>query len=71
MKQIIIFRETKEMFIVQCPNNKRDKATLEKLILDNVAIGTKIITDGWSAYQKLVELGYEWDWVNHSKEFVK
>ena len=59
------------MFVVKCPKNKRDKETLEQLILDNVEIGTKIITDGWAAYKGLSALGYEWDWVNHSKEFVK
>ena len=63
--------ETKEIFVVQCTNNKNDKATLDKHILDNVAQGTKIITDGWAAYQKLNTIGFEWDWVNHSNEFVK
>ena len=41
------------------------------MILDNVEPGTKIITDGWAAYKNLKSLGYDWDWVNHSKEFVK
>ena len=59
--------ETKEIFVVQCTNNKNDKATLDKHILDNVAQGTKIITDGWA----VIALGFEWDWVNHSKEFEK
>ena len=45
--------------------------TLEKIILDNVELGTKIITDGWAAYKGLSTLGYEWDFVNHSTEFVK
>ena len=64
-------RETKEIFVVRCPKNKRDRETLEKLIVENVEKGTKIITDGWAAYKRLKTLGYEWDWVNHSKEFVK
>ena len=53
------FRETKEMFFVRCPQNKRDKATLDQLILDNVEIGTKIISDGWAAYKGLSALEYE------------
>ena len=53
-----------------CPNNKRDKKTLEQLILDNVAPGTTIYTDGWSSYKGLEKCGY-WDFVNHSEEFVK
>ena len=64
-------RETKEIFVVRCPKNKRDRETLEKLIVENVEKGTKIITDGWAAYKRLNTLGYEWDWVNHSKKFVK
>ena len=44
-------RETKDIFLTQCPNNKRDKATLEKLIQENVEVGTNIFTDGWSAYK--------------------
>ncbi|KAH7709821.1 hypothetical protein AAVH_22897 [Aphelenchoides avenae] len=33
--------------------------------------GTKIIRDGWKAYQGLAtDHEYEWDWVNHSKNFL-
>ena len=46
-----ICRETGEMFLVQCPDNKRDRPTLEKLILDHVEKGTKIYTDGWASYK--------------------
>ena len=66
-----VCRETKEIFVVQCPDNKRDKPTLEKIIIDNVEKGTKIYTDGWPAYKGLKYLGYDWDSVNHSKEFIK
>ena len=61
----------KEIFLKMCPNNKRDKKTLEQLILDNVAPGTTIYTDGWSSYKGLEKCGYSWDFVNHSEEFVK
>jgi len=66
-----ICRETEEMFLIQCPGNKRDKITLETLILDHVEQGTRIYTDGWASYKGLEGLGYEWDHVNHSEEFVK
>ena len=66
-----VCRETKEVFLVVCPGNKRDKATLLPIIKDNVAIGSRIITDGWQAYKTLGEEGYEWDYVNHSENFVK
>ena len=46
-----ICRETGEMFLVQCPGNKRDRPTLEKLILKHVEKGTKIYTDGWASYK--------------------
>ena len=66
-----VCRETKEIFIEICPDNKRDKATLMEIIQRRVEKGTKIITDGWAAYKDMESYGYEWDWVNHSKEFVK
>ena len=44
-----VCRDTGEMFLVQCPGNKRDKPTLEAIIKANVAAGTKIYTDGWAA----------------------
>lgn len=46
-----ICRETEEMFLIQCPGNKRDKITLETLILDHVEQGTRIYTDGWASYK--------------------
>ena len=36
---IFIQRETGEFFLAICPENKRNKETLNKLILDNVAPG--------------------------------
>ena len=66
-----ICRETKEIFLVICPNNKRDKQTLLSIIKDKVEKGTRILTDGWAAYKTLGEEGYSWDFVNHSEHFVK
>ena len=33
--------------LVVCPGNQRDKATLHPIIKENIAIGSRIITDGW------------------------
>ena len=54
-----------------CPDNKRDRPTLEKIILDNVEQGPTIYTDGWKAYANLEAKGYKWDYVNYSEEFTK
>ena len=67
----VIYLCLEEIFLVLAPNNKRDRATLEKIILDNVAIGTTIFTDGWASYTDIESHGYKWDFVNHSEEFVK
>lgn len=78
----------KEVFLVICPGNRRDKATLLPIIKEKVTTniclvvfkilynyqvkqGTRIITDGWSAYRSLGEEGFTWEWVNHSTHFVK
>ena len=42
----LFLSETGEAFSEECPNNKRDRNTLEKLILKRVRLGTKILTDG-------------------------
>ena len=51
------FSETGECFLEECPNNKRDRTTLEALILKRVRLGTKILTDGWAGYKQLEKLG--------------
>ena len=66
-----VCRETGDVFLERCTNNRRDRPTLERIITTHVEKGTRIITDGWKAYAHLEELGYAWDWVNHSKNFVK
>ena len=38
--------ETGECFREECPNNKRDRETPEKLILKRVRLGTNILTNG-------------------------
>ena len=44
------------MFLVEC--KKRDKVTLEALIIANVEDGSTIFTDGWSSYHKVEDLQY-------------
>ena len=51
--------------------HKRHSMVVDITINSQVAIGLRIITDGWQAYKTLGDEGYEWDWVNHSKNFVK
>ena len=53
------FSETNEIFLVECPGGKRTREVLETIIVNNVEVGTKIITDGWTAYQHLGERGNE------------
>ena len=50
-------RETGEVFLDICPNNKRDAETLESIILKRVRPGTHILTDCWRAYTNLLALG--------------
>ena len=51
---------------------KRDKDTLEDLIIKHVEKTTelRIVSDGWAAYSKLQELGYKHETVVHEPEFV-
>ena len=60
-----------EIFLVQCPGNKRDRETLETIIVAHVAPGTTIYTDGWAAYRQLGTKGFIWDSVNHSGKYVE
>ena len=50
-------RESKECFLEECPGNKRDRKTLETLIVKRIRPGTRILTDGWSGYRRLEHLG--------------
>jgi transposase-like protein len=66
----MIERGTGEMRVIVCPNNLRNAATLEPLILQNVIPGTTVITDEWPGYRNLNALGYVHQTVNHSRNFV-
>jgi transposase-like protein len=53
-----------------CPENKRDRQTLQALITKHVAPDTTIMTDCWKGYEGLDEIGFEHFTVNHSYNFV-
>ena len=44
-------------FLEICPENKRDRKTLEALIQKRVRVGTKILTNGSAGYKQLEKLG--------------
>ena len=49
----------------------RDRNTLQEIIIEHIdpETNTRIISDGWSAYSKLEELGYKHEVVIHEREF--
>lgn len=57
--------------MTQCDKNRRDRKTIENIITKHVEIGSTVYTDGWKDYQHLQKLGYDWDFLNHSENFVK
>ena len=67
--------ESSKFFAVPVKNRKR--CTLWPVIFKHIAPGTTIYSDGWKAYIGLDAIYdadgrkvYEWDWVNHSRNFV-
>ena len=46
-------RNTGQCFLLPCPNNKRDAATLLPLISRWILPGSVVYTDEWSAYNGL------------------
>lgn len=62
----MVERGTGRCFLIPCPGNKRDRATLIPLIMAFVRPGSVIMTDGWSAYTPLRNYGYYHFTCNHS-----
>ena len=60
-------RETGEIFLRL--TTSRSSIVLNEIILNNMQIGTRIITDGWLGYNGLSNLGYTHDRVNHIKKW--
>ena len=65
-----ICRGTREVFLIPLPDNKRDRATLEPIILSHILPGTTVISDCWKAYDHLGAVGFQHLTVNHSLHFV-
>ena len=65
-----VCRDTGNCFLIPCPNNSRDAATLLPLIQRWVLPGTIIHTDMWSGYNGLTAAGFTHNTVNHSIQFV-
>lgn len=62
---------TRKIRILACPGNKRDRGTLEPIIHEYLAAGTRVVSDQWKAYDWIgVTPTYSHDTVNHSVEFV-
>jgi len=65
-----ICRETKDVFLAVCPENKRDAATLIDIIERHVNKQSTVITDCWRGYDQLTADGWEHLTVNHEYNFV-
>ena len=66
----LIERESGELRLEVCPNNRRDAATLTALIKKHVEPETVIMSDCWRGYTRLDDEGYEHLTVNHSQHFI-
>ena len=65
----ILDRETRQVRAKVIPNV--DRAVLQDMILDNVAKGSKVYTDGLGAYSNLKALEFVHETVNHVDEYVR
>lgn len=65
-----ICRETGDIFLATCPNNKRDATTLLDIIERHVHKESTIVTDCWRAYDRLDQDGWQHMTVNHEYNFV-
>ena len=65
-----ICRETKEIFVSLCPDNKRDSTTLLSIIESHVDSASTVITDCWKAYEALDHENWHQIMVKRSLNFV-
>ena len=47
--------------------HKRDRHNAENFIKQAITPGSMVLTDGFTGYNELASLGYEWFACNHSK----
>ena len=64
-------RDTGRCFLIPCPDNKRDAATLMPIICRWILPGSIVHTDEWGAYNSLTGAGYTHNTVNHTIQFVE
>ncbi|HZL29042.1 MAG TPA: IS1595 family transposase [Acidobacteriaceae bacterium] len=62
-------RETRQVRTMVIPNVKRE--TLQNKILEHVALGSTVYTDGAAGYDKLASLDFIHETVNHVDEYVR
>ena len=65
-----ICRETDEIFVALCPEDKRDSATLMTVIENHVAEHSTVITDCWKAYSQTEQQNWSCLTAEHSMTFV-
>ena len=65
-----ICRETGDIFLAECPNNKRDADTLLDIISRHVEKHSTVVTDCWRGYDRLDREGWQHLTVNHEYNFV-
>ena len=70
----MICRTTRRLFLYVCPRDsegkyKRTRRALIPMILANVKPGSLLYTDGWMAYRRLNEYGYQHKWINHDLHY--
>lgn len=67
----MIDRETKDLRLEICPQNKRSEKELKFIIKKHVKPGGKLITDGWRAYNWIKNESYGQHLViNHTENYV-
>ena len=66
-----VVERTPEWRVILFHIDFRNRETLEEKIIQYIASGSIIYSDGWAAYNRLSHLGYQHEVVNHSLEFVR
>ena len=66
----MVERDSGDLRLEVCPDNKRDQNTLLELVKKHVSPGTTIMSDCWRGYNNLSANGYNHLTVNHTKNFV-
>ncbi|KII62455.1 hypothetical protein RF11_13826 [Thelohanellus kitauei] len=65
-----ICRETQDVFLVPCPENRRNAICQLDIIQNHINSGSIIITDCWKGYDGLRDRGWNHYTLNHSYNFI-